>query len=90
MEVLTTIIEVIVFLLIVGGMTIRPYLYYRDLVSGAITEDSNDSFLIQGCVFGVVAIYLTVTIGFSDTLSVMMFTSLFLIAGAQFYFGGKM
>ena len=89
MDVLTIVAEVIVFLMIFGGMLIRPYLYYRDVVSGAITYDSNDSFIIQGCVFGGVAIYLLISIGFSDTLISMVIITLFLISFGQFYFSAK-
>jgi len=79
----------VVFLAIFGWMTIRPYLYYRDLISGAIAKESNDSFIIQGCLFGGVGIYLLVTDGIKNTLSLMTIILLFLISAANLYFEFK-
>lgn len=89
MDVLTNIVSGGLILTVLGWMLIRPYLYYRDVVAGALSEDSRDYFLIQGCIFGGIAVYFSIIFGFKNMQDVVIVIALFSIAIVNLYFGTK-
>lgn len=87
MNIIINIIGPIVLIAFVAGMVTRPYLYFRDLSSGAIKKDPIHLCLFQGFVFGVIAIALGTSLKLDKFLSIIAVVALCLVSGTNLFFG---
>ncbi|QHI69005.1 hypothetical protein [Tichowtungia aerotolerans] len=77
------------FLTVYGWRIARPYLFYRDVVSGAITCDATGYILTQGVISGGVAIYWISQIGLISVADWLIMFAFLSMAVLSFYFGIK-
>ncbi|MDD3277038.1 MAG: hypothetical protein PHP93_08325 [Kiritimatiellales bacterium] len=77
------------FLTFYGWRIARPYLFYRDVVSGAITCDAIGYILTQGSISTGIAIYWILKIGLSSFENRLIVLAFLLMAILSFYFGAK-
>lgn len=89
MELLTIVIGGGLLFVLYGWRVIRPYLFYRDVVSGAISSDGISFILTQGLISGGVAVYFLIAVGFKNLTSALIISAFLLMAVVSLYFGVK-
>jgi hypothetical protein len=89
MDQLTNLIGAGLFLTFCGWRIIRPYLFYRDVVSGATTCDAIGYILTQGFISAGIAIYFAANVGFRNFMNSAIILTFFLMAIVSLYFGAK-
>jgi hypothetical protein len=89
MEIFAQIAGGALFLMLYSWRIITPYLFYRDVISGAITSDVISHILTQGFISGGIGIYFFTTVGFRNWTSGLLIIACLLMAIVSFYFGVK-